>query len=66
MMPSLEPGDIDLLLLGKTHPCPTCPALCFKNYCRECDEFFWQCPAGCLHDHPGHRTYEKEVTPCPS
>ena len=66
-MPSLTEGDRKVLRYDRPKlPCKTCGGRLIDNYCRQCDEFFWRCDDGCPHDHPGHRTYAKEVGLCPS
>jgi len=48
-----------------THHCGECQQTVAKNYCRQCDEFFWQghhvnCSTWENKDqwqHIGHRTY---------
>ena len=62
-MPSLTPEDQERLL-GQTQECPDCKTLLTRNYCRECDEFFWEgshdqfCFWQTLdNQHKGHRTY---------
>lgn len=63
-MPSLTPEDQGRLLGpmktgdGDTLKCSTCNQELRRNYCRECDEFFFLC--GCKdreNEHQGHRTY---------
>lgn len=58
-MPSLTPEDQDRLLGPQPWKCPECGREPYKNYCRQCDEFFYVC--GCKkppeESHEGHRTY---------
>jgi hypothetical protein len=68
-MPSLTPEDQERLLGTQEWKCDKCGRHPERNYCRECDEFFFVC--GCppepedkdgqyhssRYDHRGHRTY---------
>ena len=63
-MPSLTPEDRKKLLGQQSWYCPKCGKQPYKNYCRECDEFFFVCdcppePNTGLYsgNHEGHRTY---------
>lgn len=65
-MPSLSPDQVKALL-SEHDPdiCPECGQRIVKNYCRQCDEFFYAgheptCPrmtGTWSDDHAGHRTY---------
>jgi hypothetical protein len=60
-MPSLDPEDRRRLLV-EVHACHLCDQRLRRNYCRQCDEFFYEghhadCP-GCDTKHTGHRTYD--------
>ena len=63
--PSLDPEERERML-GDTQTCTECGRRTSKNYCRQCDEFFWDGHSEeCSHryqgmgntDHAGHRTY---------
>jgi len=59
-MPSLTPEDQDRLLGEQTWTCSKCGKHPYKNYCRECDEFFYVCECRDKppeERHEGHRTY---------
>lgn len=66
-MPSLTAADRALLLTEMNWECKTCKQVVRRNYCRECDAFFFVCacpvkpdPPGTVmykQDHTGHRTY---------
>jgi hypothetical protein len=64
-VPSLTAGE-QAQLLGGEHDCPDCGERTAKNYCRQCDEFFYEghaadCPrmrpGAYSENHDGHRTY---------
>jgi hypothetical protein len=59
-MPSLTPEDRERLIGPvKGMNCPRCGEEVRRNYCRQCDDFFFVC--GCQKTpeelHEGHRTY---------
>jgi hypothetical protein len=66
MSPSLTPEDQEQMLGGE-HRCVDCGHVTSKNYCRQCDEFYYEghatdCPRmdparPYSEDHRGHRTY---------
>lgn len=65
MTPSLTPDEQNQFLGGEER-CGSCDMLVTKNYCRQCDEFFWDghsddcprmAPGVYSEDHRGHRTY---------
>lgn len=56
-MPYLHPDDRKRLLGPTGHTCSRCRAIIAKQYCRECDEFFFLCECP-RTEHVGHRTYE--------
>ena len=67
-MPSLDPKDREQLLV-EVHLCHLCDQRIARNYCRQCDEFFYQghdpdCP-GCDTKHDGHRTYARNTLVAP-
>jgi hypothetical protein len=53
-MPSLNEEDIERMQKEPPRKCPTCQVTAKKNYCRQCDEFFYECNC---NEHKGHRTY---------
>ena len=65
-MPSLTPGEQEQLLGGE-NTCPFCFQKTTKNYCRQCDEFYFEGhDSDCQEmdktrpysqNHVGHRTY---------
>lgn len=55
-MPSLTEEDKKVLLVETHIECKTCHTKKWKNYCRECDEFFLICKCPRV-EHVGHRTY---------
>lgn len=66
MPPSLTPEEQEQLLANNGRTCPDCGNTTYKNYCRQCDEFFYEghkhdCPrmkpGAYSEDHVGHRTY---------
>jgi hypothetical protein len=58
-MPLLDAPQQKALLVELDETCPTCGVRLFRNYCRQCDEFFVEC--GCpWSEHAGHRSYERE------
>ncbi len=66
-MPSLGTYQLAHLRASPKRSCHECSSELTKNYCRECDEFFWEGhDDGCSQlnpategsdDHHGHRTY---------
>lgn len=57
-MPLLTPEQEELLG-EQPWKCPKCGKNPYKNYCRQCDEFFYvcDCEPDKEDDHTGHRTY---------
>lgn len=64
-MPSLTPDEQNRML-GRQETCRDCGQVVSKNYCRQCDEFYWEghkqdcprmAPGPFSQDHSGHRTY---------
>ena len=67
-MPSLDREDRERLLV-EVHLCDQCGQRIGRNYCRQCDEFFYQghaadCP-GIDTKHDGHRTYARNTLVAP-
>jgi hypothetical protein len=64
-MPLLSESDLRNLLNCTASICSTCQATVRKNYCRTCDEFFWQGhKPGCTStdiEHLTHRKYDLET-----
>lgn len=58
-MPLLSEEDQARLLVEMPYRCPGCRKKPRRNYCRQCDEFFFvcACPVDPDNDHTGHRTY---------
>lgn len=52
-MPSLTPEDREALLGPANFRCPKCKQVKVKNYCRSCDEFFYECACPVEPDAPG-------------
>lgn len=50
----LSEDDLQRMKDQPPRTCPTCQKTAKKNYCRECDEFFYECDC---NEHKGHRTY---------
>jgi len=52
---------IDARDARRSYPCHTVislPCLCARDYCRQCDKFYWIHQAGCeneVREHDGHR-----------
>src|SRR4051812_3976246 len=59
-MPYLSPEDRVTLLVELDRQCRTCGKKVRRNYCRQCDEFFFECD--CPPTHVGHRTYHEGGT----
>ncbi len=59
-MPSLTPEEQKRLLGYQSWKCGTCDTHPYKNYCRECDEFFFVCKCPPEDSHEGHRIYGNE------
>jgi hypothetical protein len=58
-MPLLSAEQQRDILIELPAVCGACGQHPFRNYCRECDEFFLEC--GCPRtEHVGHRTYQQE------
>lgn len=57
-MPYMSPEDRKVLLgpLAGVE-CRDCHEVKIRNYCRQCDEFFYMCGCGPSEDHEGHRIY---------
>jgi hypothetical protein len=57
-MPSLDPEDQQRLLV-ELYKCEKCGKMVKRNYCRQCDEFFFECDCERPPEdtHKGHRTY---------
>lgn len=61
-MPMLTPDDRERMLGPTGRFCAVCQKELNKNYCRSCDEFFFECD--CKNDkHNGHRTYGPQFKP---
>lgn len=61
-MPMLTKDQQRELLGAQDKQCQRCLQWIRRNYCRSCDEFFFECdctrPGGRTpHEHQGHRTY---------
>ena len=66
-MPLLSDEDLARMRAEEPVECASCKAMVRKNYCRQCDEFFYaghadECPQTDPDlvwgdDHKGHRTY---------
>ena len=60
-MPTLSEEEQKQYLGPTERTCPKCGQVKSQNYCRRCDEFFYECGCpivrGSLDDHIGHRTY---------
>lgn len=57
-MPYISPEDRKYLigpLAGLI--CADCKEAKIRNYCRQCDEFFYVCGCGPNKEHDGHRVY---------
>lgn len=65
-MPSLNDDDRKRMLGRQPWACG-CGIRPYKDYCRQCDEFFYECMPGCERcdkSHNGHRLYPREdLTP---
>jgi hypothetical protein len=61
-MPLLSLKMINDLRNRPPEKCFSCGQTAKKNYCRECDEWYWEC--GC-NSHKGHRTYDLTKDPEP-
>lgn len=62
-MPALTAEDRKKMLGRQTYVCSSCDIRPYKDYCRQCDEFFYQCWPDCpqcFNDHEGHRVYDRE------
>ena len=53
-MPLLSEEDLERLRQSPPRECPVCKKTGKKNYCRQCDLFFYECDC---NEHKGHRTY---------
>lgn len=65
-MPLIPKEHRDRLLVQTDRPCPHCGDGLFRNYCRQCDEFFFVCACGAYGEEPSHadhRTYLCQATP---
>ncbi len=60
-MSLLSPEEQESMLGPVSYKCHKCGKTPIRNYCRECDEFFFicDCPVetGSSNNHKGHRTY---------
>jgi hypothetical protein len=54
-MPSLTPEDRFELLGPDNRLCGMCMARVYRSYCRQCDEFYFDCY--CANNHELHRVY---------
>jgi putative RNA 2'-phosphotransferase len=61
-MPLLDRADIDALREEAPVACTKCSRPARRDYCRQCDEFFWRC-CSCPSEHAAHRTYASVVSP---
>lgn len=59
-MPLLSEDDQRRMLGPAGFICQRCGLQRYKNYCRQCDQFFYECkcPPDSEDDHTGHRTYD--------
>lgn len=59
-MPLLSEDDQRRMLGPAGFICQRCGLQRYKNYCRQCDQFFYECrcPPDDDDDHTGHRTYD--------
>jgi hypothetical protein len=58
----LSRADLERMRSAPLQACTRCKKFTTKNYCRQCDEFFWDGHAGSCSDatqHDGHRTYRE-------
>lgn len=60
-MPALDEKQLRWLR-NQFEQCPMCIGWILRNYCRECDVFFWYghwegCPEWKPNEHKDHRTY---------
>lgn len=67
-MPGLTREDRAKMLGPNKVVCPVCTQDAYKNYCRQCDEFFADCSCG-KEGHEQHRTYNRsdkylDIHPC--
>ena len=67
-MPLLDDEQLTQMRQLPGEVCRVCKRLIRKNYCRQCDEFYWQGHAtGCEvfdrfdGEHQGHRTYDLDT-----
>jgi len=64
-MPTLDEQHLRILKTTPPSQCEECKRETWKNYCRQCDEFFWvghsifcsRAIPGGEDDHCEHRTY---------
>jgi hypothetical protein len=62
-MALLNDDDLAELERAQLAPCWSCKGASRKNYCRQCDEYYYRCflnpeaPPRCPDGHEGHKTY---------
>lgn len=62
-MPSLDPEHRKLICRFLGYNCSKCGQRVYRDYCRQCDEFLFECQEGCPNndtEHIGHRRYPRE------